>query len=108
MFGFLKRPEDVQNEFVAVERGKSPTNPDYMQRLFCFFFFKEVSLESQSLANGRDGGFHLFYLFSWPLMLFPRGCLPLGQQYHPLNGKPDLGFWFLISPEPVDVWPPLA
>ena len=37
MFGFLKRPEDVQNEFVAVERGKSPTNPDCTQRLFWLF-----------------------------------------------------------------------
>ena len=42
-----------------------------------------------------------FYLFSWPLVLFTRGCLPLGQQYPPLNRKPDLGFRFLISPEPV-------
>ena len=79
----------------------------------CFgcFVFKEVSHEWQSLANGRDGGCHLFYffyLFSWPLMLFPRGCLPLGQQYPPLNRKPRSGFRFLISPEPVDVWPPLA
>ena len=70
--------------------------------------FKEVSHEWQSLSNGRDGGFHLFHLFSWPLMLFPRGCLPLGQQYPPLNRKPDLSFRFPISPEPVDVWPPLA
>ena len=48
----------------------------------CFgcFVFKEVSHDWQSLANGRDGGFHLFHLFSWPLMLFPRGRLPLGQQ----------------------------
>ena len=37
MFGFLKRPEDGQNEFVAVEGGKSPTNPDYMQHLFWLF-----------------------------------------------------------------------
>ena len=51
----------------------------------CFgcFVFKEVSHEWQSLGNGRDGGCHLFYLFSWPLMLFTRGCLPLGQQYPP-------------------------
>ena len=41
MFCFLKRPEDVKNEFVAVERGKSPTsNPDYMQRLFGLFCFQ--------------------------------------------------------------------
>ena len=40
MFGFLKRPEDVQNEFVAVERGKSPTNPEYMQRLFWLVCFQ--------------------------------------------------------------------
>ena len=40
MFGFLKRPEDVQNEFVAVERGKSPKNPDCMQRLFWLFCFQ--------------------------------------------------------------------
>ena len=25
-------------------------------------------------------------------------CLPLGQQYPPLNRKPDLGYRFLISP----------
>ena len=39
-----------------------------------------------------------FYLFSWSLMLFPRGCLPLGQQHLPLNWKPDLGFRFVVSP----------
>ena len=67
----------------------------------CFgcFVFKEVSHEWQSLANRRDGGRHFFHLFSWPLMLFPRGCLPLGQQYPSLNRKSDLGFRFLISPE---------
>ena len=67
----------------------------------CFgcFVFKEVLHEWQSLANGRDGGCHLFYSFSWPLMLFTRGCLPLGQQYPPLNRKPRSGFRFLISPE---------
>ena len=81
MFGFPKRPEDVQNEFLAVERGKSPKN-----RLYAAFagfgcsVFKEVSHEWQSLANGRDEGCHLFHLFSWPLMVFPRGCLPPRQQ----------------------------
>ena len=40
MFGFLKLPEELQNEFVAVERDKSPTNPDYMQRLFWLFCFQ--------------------------------------------------------------------
>ena len=53
------------------------------------------------MANGRDGGCHLFHLFSWPLMLFTRRCLPLGQQYPPLNRKPRSCFRFLISPEPV-------
>ena len=43
MFGSLKRPEDVQNEFVAVERGKSPTNPDYMQCLFLVVLFSRKS-----------------------------------------------------------------
>ena len=63
MFVFLKRPEDVQNEFVAVERGKSSTKPDYMKRLFWLFCFNEVLHEWQSLANGRDGGCHLFTCF---------------------------------------------
>ena len=68
----------------------------------CFgcFVFNEVLHEWQSLANGRDGGCHLFYLFSWPLILFTRGRLPLGQQYPPLNRKPSSGFRFLISPDP--------
>ena len=76
----------------------------------CFgcFVFKEVLHEWQSLANGRDGGCHLFHLSSWPLMLFTRGRLPFGQQYSRLNRKPKSGFRFLISLEPVDVWPPLA
>ena len=79
-------------------------------RSLCFgcFVFKEVSHKWQSLANGRDGGCHLFHSFSWPLMPFTRGCLPLGQQYPPLNRKQDPCFRFLISPELVDVWPPLA
>ena len=34
MFGFLKRPENVQNEFVAVRRGKLPTNPDHCYAAF--------------------------------------------------------------------------
>ena len=92
MFGFLKRPEDVQNEFVAVERGKSPTNPDYMQCLFLVVLFSR-----KSYMNGNHwetGGMEVvtfFYLFSWPLMLFTRGCLPFGQQYPPLNRKPRSG-----------------
>ena len=37
----VKRSVKVQNEFFVVElRGKSPTNPDYMQRLFWLFFFQ--------------------------------------------------------------------
>ena len=39
MFGFLKRPENVQTEFVEVERGKSPTNPDFTQPLFWLFCY---------------------------------------------------------------------
>ena len=80
----------------------------YAVFVFGCLVFKEVLHEWQSLANGKDGGCHLFYLFSWPLVLFTRGCLPLSQQYPPLNRKPRSGFRFLISPEPVDVWPPLA
>ena len=79
-------------------------------RSLCFgcFVFKEVSHEWQSLANGRGGGCRHFHSFSWPLMLFTRGCLPLGQQYPPLNRKQDPCFRFLISSELVDVWPLLA
>ena len=80
----------------------------YAVLVFGCLVFKEVLHDWQSLANGKDGGCHLFYLFSWPLVLFTRGCLPLSQQYPPLNRKPRSGFRFLISPEPVDVWPPLA
>ena len=108
MFGFLKRPEDVQNEFVAVERGKSPTNPDYMRRLFWLFCFQG----SLMVIIGKREGWRLspfsLVVLAFDALCFTRGCLPLGQQYPPLKRKPRSGFRFLISPEPVDVWPPLA
>ena len=47
----------------------------------------------------QTGEMEVVYLFSWPLMLFTRGRLPLGQQYCPLNRKPKSGFRFLISTE---------
>ena len=75
-------------------------------RLYAAFVLV-VLFSRKSHMNGnhwQKGGMEVvtvFHLFSWPLMLFPRGCLPLGQQYPSLNRKPDLGFRFLISPEPV-------
>ena len=33
-----------------------------------------------------------FGLYGCFCMIFPRGYLPLGQQYPPLHRKPDLGF----------------
>ena len=75
-------------------------NQTQILRSLCFgcFVFKEISHEWQSLANGRDGGCHLFHSFFWPSMLFTRGCLQFGQQYPPLNRKQDPCFRFLISP----------
>ena len=54
MFGFLKRPEIVQNDFVAVERGKSPTNPDFTQPLFWLFCF-QGSLTKMTITGKREG-----------------------------------------------------
>ena len=61
MFRFLKRPEDVQNEFVAVERGKSLTNSDYMQCLFLVVLFSR-----KSYMNGnhwQTGGMEVVTFF---------------------------------------------
>lgn len=67
--GFLERPEDVKNEFVAVGRGKSWTNPDYNAA----FVWVVLNEWLQSLANGRGGGLPPFWqlfpislIFRWP------------------------------------------
>ena len=39
----LKQPEHVQNEFVAVDRGKMQTNPDYVQGLFGLFVSRKTA-----------------------------------------------------------------
>ena len=58
MFGFLKRPEIVQNDFVAVERGKSPTNPDFTQPLFWLFSFHIND------NHWQTGGMEVVYFFT--------------------------------------------
>ena len=62
---------------------------------FGFFVFKEVSHEWQSLANGRDGGCHLFYLFSWPLMLFYQRLSSPRSAVSPF--KPEAKIWLPVS-----------
>ena len=62
IFGFLKRPEDVQNEFVAVERGKWPKKP----RVYAAFVL--VGLFSRkSYMNGnhwQTGGMEVVTFFT--------------------------------------------
>ena len=62
MFGFLKRPENVQNEFVAVERGKLPTNPDFTQPLFWLFLFSRKSHMNDN--HLQTGGMEVVAIFT--------------------------------------------
>ena len=79
MFGFLNDLRMCKMNLSRLRKANRRKTQIICSVCFGCFVFKEVLHEWQSLANGRDGGCHLFYLFSWPLMLFPRGCLPLGQ-----------------------------
>ena len=84
MFALLKRPEDVQNKFVAVERGKSLTNPDYVAFILVVLFSRK-SQTGMAIIGKREGWrLSPFSLESWHLMLFTRVCLPLGQLDPPL------------------------
>ena len=90
VFGFLKRHENVQNEFVAVERGKLPTNPDFTQPVVLVVLFSRKSHMNDN--HWQTGGMEVVAIFTHflgTLMLFTRGCLPLGQQYPPF--KPEAG-----------------
>ena len=80
---------------------------------FGYFVFKEVSHEWQSLANVRDGGCHLFHLFFLAFDRFDALSQRLSSSRSAVSPfKPEArssnDFRFLIIPEPVDVWPPLA
>ena len=63
----------------------------------CFgcFVFKEVLHEWQSLANGRDGGCHLFYLFSWHFDALSQRLSSSRSAVSPF--KPEAKIWLPVS-----------